>query len=67
MKCLERMSLQGQEVTVCWESQGKGGKGWTMDMGFLFFLLFCKNENFLNLMAAQLEKKNVFEIESFTL
>lgn len=59
MKCLERMSLQGQEVTVCWASRGKGGKGLTMDLGFLFFfLLFCKNENFLNLMAAQLEKKS---------
>lgn len=44
------------------EGTGKGREGLTMDMSFLF----CKNENVLNLMAAQLEKY-VFEIESFTL
>lgn len=47
---------------VWWERRGKSREGLTKDMSFLF----CKNENVLNLMAAQLEKY-VFEIESFTL
>lgn len=50
---------------MCWERQGKGGEGLTMDMSSLFFF-FAKMKNVLNLMAAQLEKY-VFEIESFTL
>lgn len=37
---------------------GKGWQGTDNGHGLPFFLLFCKNENFLNLMAAQLGKKS---------